>query len=82
VAGRARAPLDALQLASAGPWISRPQPMRLRAGDFVQVVIRQNSGSNTTVFKDEDLTREFSMTWLGARAVARSIAARRSSTRC
>jgi hypothetical protein len=39
-------------------------------------------GSNTTVFKDEDLTREFSMTWLGARAVARSIAARRSSTRC
>ncbi len=36
----------------------------LKAGDFVQVVVRQNSGSDTTVFKDEDLTPEFSMAWL------------------
>lgn len=36
----------------------------LRAGDFVQLVLRQNSGSNATVFKDQDLTPELSMTWL------------------
>ncbi|MGZ5312737.1 MAG: hypothetical protein ACXWEA_00870 [Solirubrobacterales bacterium] len=36
----------------------------LQAGDFVQVVARQNSGSNQTVFKDDDLIPEFSMVWL------------------
>jgi hypothetical protein len=36
----------------------------LQAGDFVQVVARQNSGGNQTISKDDELTPEFSMTWL------------------
>jgi len=50
---------------SGGPlYQTRTTQVQLQAGDFVQVVARQNSGSIQTVFKDDELTPEFSMAWL------------------
>jgi hypothetical protein len=48
-----------------GPQYQAPTTQAsLQAGDFVQVVARQNSGSPGTIAKDDELTPEFSMTWL------------------
>ena len=48
-----------------GPQYQAPTTQTpLQAGDFVQVVARQNSGSDGTIDKDNELTPEFSMAWL------------------
>lgn len=57
--------LEPISAAAGGPlYQARTTQARLQAGDFVQLVARQNSGSNQTVLKDDELTPEFSMVWL------------------